>query len=185
MPNHCYTDLITLFEVCFFDKFNTRLVKGGHEPIYIPSDTHAEGYSVKNYHQIIFAHGFFRSALHEVAHWLVAGDQRRLKLDYGYWYAPDGRNAGQQAEFERVEVRPQAIEWVLTKACDHAFRVSVDNLSGETTEPMPFKKAVLQEVQTLQREGLPARAELFRQSLAAFYGTTPVFDDVFFSLEEL
>ena len=116
---------------------------------------------------------------------MVAGDLRRLKLDYGYWYAPDGRNARQQAEFERVEVRPQAIEWVLTKACDHAFRVSVDNLSGEATQTMPFKKAVLQEVQALQAEGLPARAERFRQSLAAFYGTTLVFSDQLYSLEEL
>ena len=109
MPDHSYTDLITLFEACFSDKFNTRLVKGNDEPIYIPGGVHVEGYEIENYHQVIFAHGFFRSALHEAAHWLVAGDLRRLQVDYGYWYAPDGRSADQQTEFESVEVKPQAV----------------------------------------------------------------------------
>jgi elongation factor P hydroxylase len=185
MPNHDYADLITLFDGCFFDKFNTRLVKGGHEPIYIPSGNSVDGYRIKDYHQILFAHGFYRSALHEVAHWLVAGDLRRLKVDYGYWYAPDGRNAEQQSVFERVEVKPQAIEWILTKACRHTFTVSVDNLSGEPTDPLPFKQSVFDQVLALQRNGMSLRAETFRQSLAMFYGTPSDLDAVDFSLNEL
>ena len=53
--------------------------------------------------RIVFTHDYFASALHEVAHWCVAGPERRRLTDYGYWYAPDGRTEKQQMEFERVE----------------------------------------------------------------------------------
>ena len=74
---------------------------------------------------------------------------------------------------------------MLTKACDHSFGVSVDNLSGEATDPLPFKRAVLQRVETLQRDGLSFRAETLRQALAQFYGTPLEFGDVTFRIDEL
>jgi len=64
---HCYQDLIKLFNQCFAESHNTRLEKGGDEPIYLPAD------ASRSYHVIYFAHGFFSSALHECAHWLIAG----------------------------------------------------------------------------------------------------------------
>lgn len=164
MSEHQYQDLITIFEQCFAKKYNTRLVRGEAEPVYLVAD------NTIDHNRIVFAHGFFRSALHECAHWLVAGDERRKLEDYGYWYAADGRNASQQAEFERVEVLPQAIEWILTSACKHRFAVSVDNLNGEPTSPEPFKDAVFQRVLSLQAQGLSDRAEHFRYALASFYG---------------
>ena len=182
---HDYKNLMQLFDDCFFDKFNTKLVKGQTEPLYIPAGHKVDNYAMQAWHQILFAHGFFRSALHEVAHWLVAGDARRLKVDYGYWYQTDGRSANEQALFEQVEVKPQAIEWILTKACRHTFRVSVDNLNGQATDPMPFKQAVYQRVLALQAEGLNERAECFRLALAQFYGTTLNFQQMHFTLEEL
>ncbi|WP_394203154.1 elongation factor P hydroxylase [Marinagarivorans algicola] len=180
-----YRDLIQLFDSCFFDKFNTKLVKGQYEPIYIPAGSVVDEYPRQNWHQILFAHGFFRSALHEVAHWLVAGAARRHQVDYGYWYQADGRTASEQAIFEQVEVKPQAIEWVLTQACGHAFSVSVDNLEGEATDPLPFKRAVYQQVLALQSTGLNARAERFRWALAQHYGTALSFADMHFSVSEL
>ena len=101
---HAYQDLIVLFNECFSSDFNTRLVKGGEEPIYLPADEE------RSYHALFFAHGFFSSALHECSHWLIAGEQRRQLVDFGYWYEPDGRNAEQQALFQKVEVKPQALE---------------------------------------------------------------------------
>ena len=77
---HLYSDLINLFEQCFYISHNTKLVKGKDEPIYIPKTTEV------NYHQIVFAHGYYASALHEIAHWCLAGDARRLLEDFGYWY---------------------------------------------------------------------------------------------------
>ncbi len=64
---HHYQQLIDLFDSCFAEEFNTRLVKGDDEPIYLPADDDTP------YHRIVFAHGFFASALHEISHWCVAG----------------------------------------------------------------------------------------------------------------
>lgn len=81
--NHDYNHLISVFNQTFMPSHNTELLLGGDEPIYLPaSEEH-------RHHRIIFARGFYASALHEVAHWCIAGPQRRLLEDYGYWYHPD------------------------------------------------------------------------------------------------
>ncbi len=56
---HHYQQLIDLFYSRFAEEFNTRLIKGDDEPIYLPADDETP------YHRIVFAHGFFASALHE------------------------------------------------------------------------------------------------------------------------
>lgn len=106
---HHYQQLIDLFDSCFAEEFNTRLVKGDDEPIYLPADDDTP------YHRIVFAHGFFASALHEISHWCVAGKARRERVDFGYWYCPDGRDAMTQSQFEDVEVKPQAYEWLFLR----------------------------------------------------------------------
>ena len=53
---HHYQQLIDLFDSCFAEEFNTRLIKGDDEPIYLPADDETP------YHRIVFAHGFFASA---------------------------------------------------------------------------------------------------------------------------
>lgn len=165
MLQHRYEDLIQIFDACFFQDYNTRLVKGGDEPIYLPADEQ------RTYHAIYFAHGFYSSALHEISHWLIAGPERRLLEDFGYWYRPDGRTASEQAEFERVEVKPQATEWILADAAGFRFRVSSDNLNGEPTDNTKFKQAVYQQVATYISKGLPERTERLRRALCAFYQT--------------
>lgn len=162
---HHYQDLITIFHECFTEKYNTQLVKGGDEPLYLPADEN------RPYHAIYFAHGFFSSALHECSHWLIAGEERRKLVDFGYWYEPDGRNAEQQKHFEIVEVKPQAMEWILATAAAHPFRVSIDNLNGTESDSNAFKEAIYQQVLTYCGKGLPKRANLFRQALAQFYKT--------------
>jgi elongation factor P hydroxylase len=160
---HDPEDLMRIFDQLFFDSENTRLLRGGNEPIYIPAADNCQ------YHQIIFAHGFFSSALHEIAHWCIAGKERCLQLDYGYWYVPDGRDQRQQAKFEQVEIKPQALEWLLSSACRKPFRVSVDNLGGVVTDTQPFKQAVYQQVLSYCQHGLPPRGQLLYQALADFY----------------
>lgn len=112
---HEYQDLITIFNDTFLDQFNTKLELGGDEPIYLPADDEHP------HHRIIFARGFYASALHEISHWCVAGPERRLLEDFGYWYEPDGRTAEVQAEFEKVEVRPQAYEWILAQSAGFLY----------------------------------------------------------------
>jgi len=158
-----YRDLIRIFNQTFSNITNTQLIKGDDEPLYLPADEKC------TFHQIIFAHGFFASALHEVAHWCMAGEARRLLEDFGYWYMPDGRNAEQQKEFEQVEIKPQAIEWAFCVAAGKKFTVSADNLNGESADTDTFKENVYQQVQHYLRNGFPERAQQFIDALADFY----------------
>lgn len=151
--------LIDLFNRTFGD-FNTRLVRGTDEPIYLPADHQTP------YHRIVFAHGFFASALHEIAHWCIAGKQRRLLEDYGYWYCPDGRNQAQQAEFERVEIKPQAIEWAFTEAAGRRFQVSTDNLNGAPPNREAFTRNVEAQLNWYREHGFPERAARFIAALS-------------------
>ncbi len=165
---HKYEDLITIFNNCFLKTYNTVLVKGDDEPIYLPAT------ATQPHHSIFFAHGFFASALHECSHWLIAGEQRRTLVDFGYWYEPDGRTSSQQTLFQSVEVKPQAIEWILSRATGYRFRTSIDNLNGCESDTYAFQLAVHEQVKTYAKQGLSERAETFRQALCAFYGTTPL-----------
>ena len=124
----------------WFSHLNVNLVKGDFEPEYFPAEQGSPA-------RIQFAHGFFNSALHEISHWSIAGDKRRLLPDLGYWYAPDGRTQEQQALFEQVEIKPQAIEWLFAVAFGRRFRVSLDNLTGEGGDGRHFKDHVFAQVQ--------------------------------------
>lgn len=176
---HYYEDLITIFNACFGAEYNTRLVKGDNEPIYLPADEQ------RDYHAIYFAHGFFSSALHECAHWLIAGEERRKLVDFGYWYVPDGRTAEQQILFQHVEVKPQALEWILSKASGYKFRVSIDNLNGEESDTTSFKQAVCNQVKHYCTVGLSGRAKQFCDALSVFYRQKLILHEGDFLLEEL
>jgi elongation factor P hydroxylase len=117
--------------------------------------------------QIHFREDFVRSALHEIAHWCVAGKRRRQFPDYGYWYAPDGRTAPQQAAFFTVEARPQAVESIFCDACGIGFSPSVDNVNGgvKDAELRAFVVRIANWRSRFLKHGLPARAERFLQSL--------------------
>lgn len=172
---HHYQDLINIFNDCFTAEYNTQLVKGGDEPLYLPANEN------QPYHALFFAHGFFSSALHECAHWLIAGAERRKLVDFGYWYAPDGRTAEEQLLFQHVEVKPQALEWILSVATGHPFRVSIDNLDGEESETELFKQAVYEQVIKYCQQGLSKRAAYFRSALCRFYGTPVCLVDSYFA----
>lgn len=161
------TILIDLFNRTFAD-FNTRLVLGDDEPLYSPADEHYA------YHRIIFAHGYFSSALHEIAHWCIAGSERRQRVDYGYWYAPDGRDQVQQKQFEQVEIKPQAIEWAFSLAAGHKFRVSTDNLNGAQPDTQAFTRAVHAQLCQYLEQGFPQRAERFISVLHNTFATSPL-----------
>jgi elongation factor P hydroxylase len=162
---HQYQDLIQLFNDTFFAEYNTQLIKGGDEPVYIPAHEHC------HYHQVIFARGYYASAFHEISHWCQAGEARRLLEDFGYWYVPDGRNEQQQKKFEQVEIIPQAIEWAFNAAAQKKFHVSSDNLNGFQSDTAGFKKKVFQQINVFLKEGFPTRANQFIEALAKFYNT--------------
>src|SRR5690606_20822526 len=81
------------------------------------------------------------------------------------------RDSQYQRQFEAVEARPQALEWLFSRAAGLPFRLSIDNLDAEADiDPFPFALAVWQALQTYLRRGLPLRAADFRDSLARTFG---------------
>ena len=152
-------ELCELFDALFLETENTRLVAGGDEPVYIPAD------AVQPVARIVFRHDYLASALHEIAHWCIAGPARRQLPDYGYWYAPDGRDAPAQREFERIEARPQALEWILAEACGLPFRPSIDNLDGAVGDPVSFARAIAAEARLMILNGVPPRAVRLLEAL--------------------
>lgn len=163
-PQWTLDEVTALFDGVFFERYQTRLVKGEDEPLYRPADEQTP------YHQIIFAHGFFASALHEISHWCIAGAERRKQEDYGYWYLPDGRNAEQQLAFEKAEIAPQALESLFAEASGREFHVSIDNLGGDVeVDREVFQEKVFNRARRYEREGLPKRAAAFCHALRAYY----------------
>lgn len=134
--------LIKIFNNLFASQ-QVVLARSKGEPEYFPAKNNKPA-------RIEFAHGFFASALHEISHWCVAGEERRGLSDFGYWYAhaPDGRTAAQQQDFERVEIKPQALECLFTLACGRSFQVSQDNLFANfDTSNSTFEKDVYHQVE--------------------------------------
>jgi elongation factor P hydroxylase len=175
--------LIKIFNQLFIERNNTCLAHSHDEPIYLPAG------SQYPHHRILFAHGFFASALHELSHWCIAGEERRLLVDFGYWYEPDGRSAEKQREFEQVEVKPQAIEWILTKACGRSFNISTDNLNGEAQAiaagRAAFAENVVKQAKIYLLNGLPERADVLKQALLDYYQPNTLLDSDQFQLNEL
>lgn len=147
--------LIRAFDTLFLKSEATCLRGGAPEPLYEPPN---EGPAV-----IHFREDYAASALHEIAHWCIAGPTRRQQVDYGYWYDPDGRDEVQQRRFMAVEARPQAVEWCLSRAAGLPFRVSLDNLSTPipAADRQAFAQTVLHQVRQLCVAGLPPRAQRF------------------------
>ena len=156
--------LISLFNTLFAQQ-NVKLVRGYDEPEYFPA-------TVSSPARIEFAHGFFASALHEISHWCVAGCRRRQLSDFGYWYAADGRSKTQQQAFERVEIKPQALECLFTLACRRPFQVSQDNLFADfDTSDSRFAQDVYRQVQhyIAKPQTLPPDAQTLLAALLVFH----------------
>jgi elongation factor P hydroxylase len=164
-------DLAEVFNQCFKGSECTVLCVGASEPFYVPQNIASEfscGKSIDVHHlnRVFSREDYPASVLHEAAHWCIAGDRRRKLLDYGYWYEPDGRDVAKQAEFERFEVKPQALERIMSCAADMPFRLSADNANDPSCRPSEdFVQAVQQQTLAYIEEGLPSRARQFVEAL--------------------
>jgi len=132
----------------------TLLVGGAAEPLYLPARP-ADGRSRAI---IRYTLDYAQSALHEIAHWCVAGAARRMLADYGYWYVPPPRSAAQQAAFFAAETRAQALESVFADACGLKFQVSVDQTGAIGEEVRNFAMLVAEHAERIRREGPRGRA---------------------------
>lgn len=99
------------------------IVGGADEPYYYsPTDSSNA--------VIAYRSNYPRSLLHEMAHYCLAGNRRRLVDDFGYWYSPCGRSREEQKQFELVEARPQGLEKAMCAIVGIKFSVSIDDFSG-------------------------------------------------------
>jgi len=160
--------LTAIFNSLFVSSCNTKLEGGANEPLYLPAGVNFE------FNRLIFRCDYISSALHEIAHWCLAGEERRKLTDYGYWYHSDGRSRAQQKIFEAVEVKPQALEWIFSIAAQHSFHASADNLLGDVDIGDCFFQSVVEQAHVWCREPMPLRARLFVQALAEFSGINPL-----------
>jgi elongation factor P hydroxylase len=177
-------DLISaVFTDNFFKTENTQLIGGADEPLYTPS------LITEKPHQLFFRENFVSSALHEIAHWCIAGKQRRLQQDFGYWYQPDGRTVDEQAQFESMEVKPQALEWIFSNACGQKFNPSADNLNAcedDKADDIHFKQALIKQArQWCKSQQLPPRAKIFIEALTKEFNTTDVYKLEYYQLSYL
>lgn len=157
-----------IFGALFGLRFNVELVGGADEPLYQPARNEAER------NRIFYRLDYAASALHELSHWCIAGTERRELLDYGYWYAPDGRSEQQQLEFEQVEVKPQALEWLLATACAMPFRLSADNLEQGSGPSEIFRERVFKRARELCDGAISGRAKELVCAFASAYETRPL-----------
>ena len=180
VPHHAEV-LEEVFAQCFESTWNTSLHGGASEPYYEPAS------SPQQVHRLFYREDFFASALHEIAHWCIAGRERRLLPDFGYWYAPEGRSAQQQADFESAECKPQALEWIFSRACNYPFRPSIDNFqdNGEALDTRVFRENIAQQVVRWQVAGIPERAMIFFTALSGVYGNSVPFAALTFHADQL
>ena len=144
------TELLKLLNQNYLNQFDTKIIGGFDEPFY---KVHTEQQPA----QIQFSHDYIRSALHELAHWCVAGFERRKLDDYGYWYAADGRNQQQQNEFFKVEIKPQTIEWAFSIVLGIHFEASVDNLGVQVQGIDEFNDKLKKQLCEYTKKGFPKR----------------------------
>lgn len=183
--NHHSKDLVNVFSECFNISHNTILVANADEPLYIPATKNRAA-------EIHFRKNYYSSALHEIAHWCIAGKERRTQVDYGYWYIADGRNHKQQQAFFDAEVKPQSLEWLFSTACGYPFSISVDNIAAgeqqsnwsywekmEQTK-LAFQRRCIAQIQLWYETRLPERGYVFLSKLAERYalGHIPTIEDI-------
>lgn len=161
------------FHAVFYTAYKTRLAGGASEPEYRAPCQHTEqSDSSLGDAVIVYRQDYSASVLHEVAHWCIAGQQRRQQNDYGYWYSPDGRDETAQRLFEKVEAKPQALEYLFSACCGLPFRLSVDNLALPEWDQSDFAVSVWQQFRSLPDAEGGARWMLFADALARQFQQT-------------
>jgi elongation factor P hydroxylase len=159
MPEPTDRDIACCFNATFARSHHTVLVGGAMAPFYMPARPPHR--SIIRYRE-----NFVASALHEAAHWCMAGKSRLGRPDFGYWYVPAPRNPEQARAFLDAECPVQALESVFADAAGLPFRVSLDDLDLELSPRRnTFAAEVAARAQWWCEHGLPRRAAYFVERL--------------------
>jgi len=136
-------------------RYRTVLVGGAAEPLYLPA---APGRCA----EIHYTRDYAQSALHELAHWCIAGKARRTLVDYGYWYQPPPRDHAARDRFFAVESRVQGLELLFARVTGVRFHVSVDDPGSD---PGDFEARVHAAARDWLGSELPERTRTVLTSL--------------------
>ena len=170
-------EITNLFHRIFKENYKTIIVKGEYEPFYKAAKSDCA------FHEIIYANDSLSSLLHELSHWFIAGNARRMQDDYGYWYLEKRKTNKEQNDFFKSEVKPQALEWILSMAADHHFQFSIDNFYiEELTGIDKFKSDVLEQVKIYLNGNIEKRAKIFIQELQKKYQSDLYLSEAQFNL---
>ncbi len=140
-------DIEDIFSAAFLISHHTILCGGFSEPEYIPA-LHP---SINTPHQICYRSDYLSSALHEVAHWSIAGAARRKLKDYGYFYNSGHRSHDEQKRFLEAELLPQTIESWFHQALGIKFEPSLDAFHFSHAERKKMESNFLIEIQAKRR----------------------------------
>ena len=154
--------IAVLFDATFA-AHRTVMRGGGTEPLYRPGRGDAPAL-------VVYTRDYPASALHEAAHWCLAGARRRQLTDYGYWYVPGPRDSAQRRAFFAAECEVQALEAVFANAAGVAFVVSADDFTAPHAELEEFARRVARRTAELATARLPPRAQQFRAALQRHLG---------------
>lgn len=159
--------VIEVFDRCFAESFATVVCGGAPEPSYEPADGCVPA-------RLYCREDYVASALHEVAHWCLAGRDRRLRLDFGFNYQPPPRTTEQQKAFFRAELRAQTLELIFSNVAGVCFYPSIDDLDGLHEHLVQqFERDIVRSVPSMLRwlqtqQG--RRARVFREALRVAAG---------------
>jgi len=154
--------IAAVFNRQFARSHRTVMVGGSVEPLYLP----VRGIEPA---LVTYTRDYPASALHEAAHWCLAGRSRRQLRDYGYWYVPGPRSPTQRRAFFAAEIDVQALEAEFARVAGVKFVVSADDFGAPAQELDAFRQCVNLRSAAFRRY-LPARAERLRAALAAELG---------------
>ena len=166
-------DIVDVFAEVFGTEQDLVCLCGGFaEPAYLPASCLPASCSPggdRRAAEVRYTLDYPASALHEAAHWLLAGQRRRNLPDYGYWYVSEPRPAAVQRAFLRVESRVQALESWLCEAAGLEFRASVDDFRMPEAAIAAFERRVLSRAARLTRDDAwPPAAKRFYAGLVAY-----------------
>ena len=134
-----------LFNSTFENKYRVRLIGGAAEPTYLPPTNKKTG-------AICFREDFASSALHEVAHWCLAGRDRRKMVDFGYEYISPPRDEIAQKIFFQAETHVQGLERLFSEVSGVSFSASLDNLDCDEATTKKMSRLVLEFETALETE---------------------------------
>ena len=158
-----HTEIAACFNRVFYPAYGTQMRGGAEEPLYVPA---ADGEPARVYYREDFA----ASALHEAAHWCIAGRQRRALADFGYSYQPPPRSEAAQQRFFALELRTQALESLFAAAAGVPFQPSADNLQADLSGFIEQLRVAQPEVSCWVRGSADPRARQFIHALERWRG---------------